>query len=62
MRLRLGWLEGLQQALFGPARLEARGKPMVMGIGYCPGCSQLRASSSLCCEDCGSTVQVTADA
>jgi hypothetical protein len=62
MRLRLEWLADLHDALFGPARLEARQKPMVMGIGYCPGCDGFRASSSPSCNHCGSTAPVTADA
>ena len=62
MRLRLEWLGGLHEALFGSAKLEARRKPMVMGIGYCPGCDGFRASNSLSCSHCGSTASVTADA
>jgi len=62
MRLRLAWLDGLHQALFGPAKLEARQKPLAIGIGYCPCCNGFRATASLNCEECGSTVPVTADA
>jgi hypothetical protein len=62
MRLRLEWLGGLHEVLFGPAKLEARQKPLVMGIGYCPGCGGFRAASSLSCQGCGNTDRVTADA
>jgi len=62
MRLRLEWLGGLHEALFGPAKVEARQKPLAIGIGYCPGCDGLRASSSLSCNHCGSEAPVTADA
>ena len=62
MRLRLEWLQGLQQALLGPARLETRRKPLAIGIGYCPGCDSLRASNSPTCSHCGNTAPVTADA
>jgi hypothetical protein len=57
MRLRLDWL----QDLFGPAVSEAR-KPLSVGIGYCPGCDNLRASNSPSCGHCGNTDPVTADA
>jgi hypothetical protein len=57
MRLRLDWLQGL----FDSDVSEAR-KPLSVGIGYCPGCDQLRASNSPSCSHCGSTDQVTADA
>ena len=57
MRLRLDWLQGL----FEPAASDAR-KPLSVGIGYCPGCDQLRASNSLSCNHCGNTDPVTADA
>jgi hypothetical protein len=57
MRLRLEWLQGL----FDTAGSEAR-KPLSVGIGYCPGCDELRASNSLSCSHCGSTDPVTADA
>jgi len=62
MRLRLDWLAGLQETLFGPAREETLRKPLAIGIGYCPGCDGLRASTSLCCTHCGSEAPVTADA
>jgi hypothetical protein len=62
MRLRLDWFGGLHEALFGPAKLEARQKPLAIGIGYCPGCSGFRATASLGCEECGNTDRVTADA
>jgi hypothetical protein len=57
MRLRLDWL----QDLLGPEVSEAR-KPLSVGIGYCPGCDNLRASNSLSCSHCGSTDPVAADA
>ena len=57
MRLRLGWL----QDLLGSGVSETR-KPLSVGIGYCPGCDQLRASNSLSCSHCGSTDPVIADA
>lgn len=57
MRLRLDWLQGL----FGPDVTEAR-KPLSVGIGYCPGCDELRASNSLRCSHCGNIDPVAADA
>ncbi|HKH65737.1 MAG TPA: hypothetical protein VKA75_00070 [Reyranella sp.] len=57
MRLRLDWMQGL----FDTAGSEAR-KPLSVGIGYCPGCDELRASNSLTCNHCGNTDPVTADA
>jgi hypothetical protein len=62
MRRRLAWLGGLHQALFGPATVEARRKPLAIGIGYCPGCNGFRATASLSCEECGNTDRVAADA
>ena len=62
MRLRLEWFGGLQRALFGPAKVEARRRPLAVGIGYCPGCEGLRASNSLSCSRCGSAAPVPADA
>jgi hypothetical protein len=57
MRLRLDWLQGL----FETDRSETR-KPLSVGIGYCPGCDNLRASNSPSCSHCGSTDRVIADA
>ena len=57
MRLRLDWLQDLFASEVSTAR-----KPLSVGIGYCAGCDQLRASNSLSCAHCGNTDPVTADA
>lgn len=62
MKLRLNWLRSLHAAVFGPAREQARQRPLYVGIGYCPACDGLRASNSPVCSHCGSAVPVTADA
>lgn len=62
MRLRLHWLPSLHNAVFGPARQQARQQPLYIGIGYCPACNGLRASNSLSCNHCDSVAPVTADA
>ncbi len=62
MRLRFDWLQSLHDAVLGPAREQARQRPLNIGIGYCPACDGLRASNSLSCNHCGSAVPVTADA
>ena len=62
MRLRFDWLQAVHNAVFGPARQQARQRPLYIGIGYCPACDELRASNSLSCNHCGSAAPVTADA
>jgi hypothetical protein len=57
MRLRLDWLQGLFETEVSAAR-----EPLSVGIGYCPGCDELRASNSPSCSHCGNTDPVTADA
>jgi hypothetical protein len=57
MRLHLDWLQGLFASEVATAR-----KPLSVGIGYCPGCDNLRASNSLSCIHCSNTDPVTADA
>ena len=57
MRLRLHWLQGLFETEVSAAR-----EPLSVGIGYCPGCDELRASNSPSCSHCGNTDPVTTDA
>jgi hypothetical protein len=62
MAISFAWLDALRQSITRPAQAVARQKPLSVGIGYCPGCAQLRVTNSLSCSYCGNTEPVAANA
>ena len=58
------WLRGIRQSITAPAVSTGGPQPRLssIGIGYCPDCKRLRATSSPSCTYCGSAASVTADA
>jgi hypothetical protein len=62
MAMPFTWLRATWQSITAAPGESAGRRPLSVGIGYCPGCEHLRATTSLSCSYCGSTAAVPADA